>query len=52
MFEYPISDDHTTKPERYCNFLLFEPSSLRLREQDILVRGNDVRPFFNEVLLL
>lgn len=40
---------HLEYPERFHNFIVFEPASLRVHDSDILMIGEDVNVFFNEL---
>ena len=39
----------TPDDNRYSNFIVFEPASQRIQEQDILIRGPEILPLFEEV---
>jgi len=36
-------------PERYQNFIIFEPASQRIKESDIYLRGHEIYDFFLKV---
>ena len=44
-----ITPESIENPERYNCFIVFEPASLRIHDQDILCIGEDVFDFFNKI---
>ena len=46
-----MSDNaHLEYPERFHSFIVFEPASLRIHDGDILVIGEEVKNFFDELM--
>jgi len=42
--------DHHEVPDRFHSFIVFEPASLRVNDNDILLIGDPVRAFFDELM--
>lgn len=42
--------DHLEVPDRFHSFIVFEPASLRVHDNDILLIGDRVRDFFDDLM--
>ena len=45
-----ILDQAEKTPDRFQNFVIFEPASLRIAEVDVLVRGHKVKEIYEEAI--
>ena len=45
-----LFDNHEEKPDEYISFIVFEPASIRIPDNDLLLVGDHVEELFNTVI--